>query len=180
MLMAHQEQASPPVGRIAVGRQISASTEQAVARALAKQPVNRHASALDFLAALNRPITVPPATRSSEPTVRVAPPVQVRQVVRRAGQRTSRAGLLVLALVIAGLIALGGAYAGGYFDGPKPTPGPLVVFPTSTSASDAEPTIAGIDERFPTDTPESLETTESDVNQPGVIVSEVPDVSPDP
>lgn len=87
----------------------------------------------------------------------------------------------MLALIAAGSVLTGTLYVTGVFDpSPEPTM-PAVIVPTSTGEANQAPTIAAIETA--TDIPETPTTlvetsTPLAEDQPGIIISAVPETSP--
>lgn len=190
MMMAHQEQTPPPVSQFAPGGRVSPPVQAAVHRALAKQPHARFQSGADFLAALTSPL---PTTRPTErldaatlplpalPRPRSQPAPSSPKRVRRS----SAAGWVFAVLLLAGAAAAIAAYAAGLFDDSLDPTQPAIVAPTSTVEVIEAPTIASIE--TPTDDViVETDTAVADVptptpapdDEPGIIVSAVPDGSP--
>lgn len=186
MMMAHQEQIPPLVRSLTSRHRIPDQVESAVARALSKRPEGRFQSASAFLTALTSSTPATGTGTSATTTIPIAAIPSPRpsvgsgrpQSIRR---RRSLAGRMLLALIAAGSVLTGTLYVTGVFDpSPEPTM-PAVIVPTSTGEANQAPTIAAIETA--TDIPETPTTlvetsTPLAEDQPGIIISAVPETSP--
>jgi serine/threonine-protein kinase len=184
MMMAHQDQSPPKPSQIAPGNSISPAVEAAVMRALAKQPGDRFQNASAFLDALSGRAAAPP-TRIAPPTAtmpmqrepRIPPAVPQRPIQQPVPARRSSAwSWLLVVFLIAGIAAVGAAYATGYFDSSdSPQRNVPVIEPTATDAPAEEPTQPPIE--GPTIAP--VEQSTEVIDTPTPVFEEAPTDTPE-
>jgi serine/threonine-protein kinase len=185
MMMAHQDQSPPLPSQVARTNAISPAIDGAVMRALAKRPENRFQNASEFLEALSGRAAAQPTTRLAPPTATMpmqrAPRIRPVAASARPVQTPARArrspawGWLIVLLLIAGVAAIGAAYASGYFDSiDSPDQNAPVVQPTATDTLTEEPTQPAIE--GPTIAP-VVEATDA-IDTPTPEFEEVPTGTP--
>jgi eukaryotic-like serine/threonine-protein kinase len=186
MMMAHQQNPPPLVSQFVQGRTLSRQVTAAINRCLAKRPGDRLQTGTELMSALTDPrptITAGRPETATVPLTRIPRPVATPFSERARPTRKGRSiiGLMLVVILIGGAAVAIAAYASGLFDPDDDPVRPAVVAPTSTVEDFGAPTISAIDTAtiaIPTSAVAEPTSTPEIDDEPGIIVSAIPDSSP--
>jgi hypothetical protein len=158
----------------------------AINRCLAKRPGDRLQTGTELMSALSDPrptITAGRPETATVPLTRIPRPVATPFSERARPTRKGRSiiGLMLVVILIGGAAVAIAAYASGLFDPDDDPVRPAVVAPTSTVEDFGAPTISAIDTAtiaIPTSAVAEPTSTPEIDDEPGIIVSAIPDSSP--